>query len=302
MRRGWGVTFVIDRNRNEEIRKFDAIEMDLHSEGSEQAFYALMHKLVPSCVEFQCCRPDFFNRIDLEKLHGITVGVCLHDQADIRRERIESLDYSYKTANSKTQFTYVRTIRNWIDRQERCWRHAGQKKAVLISRIHADKLPTIINFARVCDAFGIGYEIFGNATASAAEALLEHGISRAKIHPPVETIAFLKEHWEEYLFVGGVGQVIMEAASLGYPVMVSPHTDFKKATFVTQSNIDFLAFWNFVIHHCPDDQLGNYQEFFSHVSERNLDEYDVYDIISKDYTEEILNGYEGMLNDAMMSR
>ena len=70
----------------------------------------------------------------------------------------------------------------------------------------------------------------------------------------------------KYLFIAGVGQIPLEAASLGFPAAVvssKRSSDFAESLiFLDLSNVEFLHQWNFVINQCPIENLTpNGQKF-----------------------------------------
>ena len=64
---------------------------------------------------------------------------------------------------------------------------------------------------------------------------------------------YLSAHAGEYLFVAGVGQVILEAGSLGYPCYLTSDLGVANSTFLTQDNIHGNFGNNFTLAFKMDD-------------------------------------------------
>ncbi|EBN6863681.1 hypothetical protein DYJ33_28645, partial [Salmonella enterica] len=146
-----------------------------------------------------------------------------------------------------TNATY---ILNWTEWPSFSWKYTDQKRAILITRISKDKLPSIINFVKICNKYNIDYDIAGafDNASDIISSLVKDGLNKNAFLGYVDTIPFLKEHADKYLFVAGVGQAIMEGTSLGYPSLVTSFTDdYQDSSFITPDNIEYLKSENFVI-------------------------------------------------------
>ncbi|EFT4508848.1 glycosyltransferase family 4 protein [Salmonella enterica subsp. enterica serovar Stanley] len=128
-------------------------------------------------------------------------------------------------------------------------------------------MPGIINFIKICNQYNVGYHIAGafDGANKIVSKLIKEGLNENVFIGYIDTIPFLEEHADEYLFVAGVGQAIMEAASLGYPALVTAFTkNYHHSSFITPANIKYLRSDNFVIRDTPCFQ-SNVSAFFENV-------------------------------------
>lgn len=266
---GYSPMIISTCNRYNKLLTFPNFSLDYKAPNATSLFMALIETIKPDVVEFQFKSTRFFHDIDLaELLKRARVGCCIHEQLKIDQERIDSL--SYRTASTyRKGIANITPIFNWIERLDPVWERKKQRKALFISRIEPDKMPTIINFITICRGYGWDFEIAGThdkeKNVAAVEELMSLGVSKSSFIGHIDTIKHLQKNADEYLFIGGVGQIPIEAVSLGYPVLITPHLDNPNlSTFVTPQNIVFLQKSNFVIRELSKNHLsmiGNVHEF-----------------------------------------
>lgn len=128
---------------------------------------------------------------------------------------------------------------NAVFNRKAVWCFCNQKKAIFISRLSKDKLPSIESFIQLCISVNLQFDIAGGGPESpqVEKFLMEkYSLKQEYFIGEVETEKFLIKKWKEYLFVGGIGQVILEAGMLGYPCMVCSLVGLESSFFVTNDN------------------------------------------------------------------
>ena len=80
----------------------------------------------------------------------------------------------------------------------------------------------------------------------------KYGFDPARFIGKINTVEFLQHHAANYLFAAGVGQVIIECAMCGMPVLVLSEAGLSDATFVTPENYRFFRKRNFTINRQPE--------------------------------------------------
>ena len=121
------------------------------------------------------------------------------------------------------------------------WSFCSQKKALFVSRLSPEKLPSIESFVSFCLSHHLAFDIAGDISSDAGCEIKEllqkkYILEESCFLGEIATVPFLKEHIHDYLFVGGVGQVILEAGMLGYPCLVCSLLGMEKSFFVTKEN------------------------------------------------------------------
>ena len=261
-------------------------------------------------VEFQCHGIDYISNIDLPLLkHYCKVGLAIHNEVKgINQAFINQMDYgllaayrdscsTLKTKNGKD----IPIIRNWVNSVSPLWTYSSQDKALFISRLDDDKFPTLKSFLQVCEAVGCDYEIAGQIRPQTIMGTFISNLKPDAYIGPVDTVRFLEKKADDYLFVGGVGQVPLEALSFGIPALVATHSeDYENSRFVVKDNFDRLLHRNFVINHfLPDYSAGNIGQFINDISTGNLDDYtDTTQLRIKCSAESAMNQYISLLDNA----
>ena len=169
---------------------------------------------------------------------------------------------------------------------------ANQNRAILISRIDKEKLPTIEAFITYCQNINIDFDIAGkDETGNIITELLikKYNIPFEKFIGNVNTIDFLIRNKDKYLFVGGVGQVAIEAGILGFPVLCLAHLGVEYSTFITKTN--FSDFQNFTIRN-----RFNYKQILN-LDLNDIEKYSINALICKNLDiEKFFKKYYELLN------
>ncbi len=179
---------------------------------------------------------------------------------------------------------------NAIPVKETCWRFCRQKEALLISRLAEDKRPSIEAFIELCFAWNISFRIAGDFTDRQEAKLKKEIQHRFRLKENVflgriDTTTFLENHWGQFLFVGGLGQVILEAGQLNYPCLVASLLGAQQSFWVTRANVRQLIEYNCSPHYEEESillkQNQNLTACLSDIRVGKTDLFEVGDIINK---------------------
>ena len=257
--------FITQNNANVELRKEINLYCNLSLPESSTIFSTLMERINPDVIEFQFKSPKIFHDLSDAFFKSIPLkGVCIHEEVNFDINQIKKVDYIISSTRRKcvSGINDCHIVPNWLSFPATpLWSYNGQGKAVIISRISKDKLPTIINFIELCNSMNIEYDIAGSIedeeSVRVFNQLLRNGIPQSAFIGGVKTVQFLKKNTNKYLFVAGVGQVAIEASSIGYPFAVSPHFGgYENTVFLEKENVNALLEKNFTI---KDDLLLSYR-------------------------------------------
>lgn len=236
-------------------------------------FPALLEELVIignfTVIEFQFLRFRYLYDLNIEKLLShARVGFFAHNLINPEPKLCEILNkFSYKLSSQyRKKPVECERIPNWINSPKPIlWYYKNQNKALLVTRNTKDKLWGIQKFINLCRSHHLDFDIATPLPLSPHAQKLKDKlqISDSQFIGAINTFSFLKENGQKYLFVAGIGQVPLEAASIGCPAMVlASDAHPNKSTILCNDNLDFLNEWNFVINECPDHQaLGNLDRF-----------------------------------------
>ena len=230
--------------------------------------------------------PKFMEHLNLDLLKlSVRIGGCVHGPITVDLKKLNQLDYLLVSSEYISRdYPGSAILKNWVVDQKTILKaDPSSAKALLISRIDTEKFPNIKNFIRVCQQNQLDFEIAGSADHEHSDQkikdfLLSLNVDEKSLIGPVRTLDYLKEHGSEYLFIAGVGQVPLEAASFGLPAMVVPHVDDPAlSTVLTHESFKFLRPWNMTIKDkCPKDKcLGNLKAFFEDRKKGDFSRYDL---------------------------
>ncbi len=257
-------------------------------------------------VEFQAKKIDYLSNVNFEELNNVcTTGLCIHSVIELDAIDFRWFTYVFRATSSwgEKQLEHVKHIPNWVEYAENQWNYSAQEKALFISRLDREKLPTLKSFIAACKKLGCNFEVAGPIQQSENTELnaLLANIGSTRYLGMIDTRVFLNAHVNDYLFIGGVGQVSIEAAGYGIPSLICTHhanADFSR--FVTQANFNDFVLRNFVISRWyPSDLNGDLEHFRRSLASATFDEFNVVDALrQKLSSEKILGDYIDMLNEA----
>ncbi len=298
-----------EKNSFYPLLKFPNFHLDFYAPNFLEHLIHIVHTGHFDFVEFQCHNLNYLKDIHLDLLKRYCkVGIAFHNKvADNYQYFINQADYCLRVSPFILPDVYISNgetipfIRNWVECIHPIWQYAKQKKALYIARLDNDKLPTLKNFVKICEILGYDYEIAGRLPPNTLTANFMAELPTNSYIGPIDTVDFLSKHAANYLFVGGVGQVVLEALSFNIPALVLTHfDDYTLSRFVIQNQ--FLWFYqrNCVIKlDIPDFEEGNIEQFIEDVKNENFIEYNNIDNLRAHCSEECtLNKYLSLLNVA----
>lgn len=218
-----------------------------------------------SVVEFQMKSSRLLHSIDLTPLKSkVRTGCMIHGAVPAKQEILDSLDY--RATSNVTNYLHVVRVPNVVSFPPTCpLFNPKVTKALYIGRIDSEKLPTLKNFVAICLQYGFKFEIAGPLSlAQKAVAEFISTLPQNTCIGTIDTRAFLMTRGHEYAFIGGVGQVPLEAAAANLPALITPHfADVHRSVFLTNDNLSHLLHWNCVIKGIPERLVpGNTDSFF----------------------------------------
>lgn len=284
---GWNVYLLSENNLNKNLQAFNNFYLNFDAKNVQKCLEEIIANYNIQCVEFQFKPSKVLKNFDIKRLkQKVKLGCSIHNIGVKDADKINQFDYSIMVSGQMYVHHYKNIknqiiIKNGIDVSKfqniSKWQYNNQKTAILVSRIGVDKLESIECFIKYCKKNNIPFVIAGEEQYK--NILKNKLIKKYKLNEnifigQINTVEFLKQNMDKYLFVSGVGQVILEAGMLGYPVFVSSSYKNNCYSFVTDDN--FELFDNFTI---KDYSPVNKKK--KKVSKLNLDKIKFYDVIDK---------------------
>ena len=281
---GYEPIIVTKYDRSDRLREFCNILLDYKAPNFTYWLDHIVRKAKPAFVEFHFKGWRYLYDIDLPNMKEKTVvGTCVHGVYRVAHSLMNQFDYRvYSCANLINKFQDAYHVPNFIRTTPKRWSYKKQSTALFISRISEVKLKTLENFIKICERNDIAYKIAGpidhaNVKVAKFVSRLKEGV----LIGGIDTYDYLSKHGDDYLFVGGIGQVPIEAASFGIPALILSARSEEYSTFLTADKIPFFITWNFVINDCPKEGLGNIDAFFRDVARGEVSQYSLGDEVSE---------------------
>lgn len=281
---GYEPIIVTKYDRSDRLREFCNILLDYKAPNFTYWLDHIVRKAKPAFVEFHFKGWRYLYDIDLPNMKEKTVvGTCIHGVYRVAHSLMRQFDYRvYSCANDTNKFEDAHHIPNFIRTTPKRWSYKKQSTALFISRISEVKLKTLENFIKICERNDIDYKIAGpidhaNVKVAKFVSRLKEGV----LIGGIDTYDYLSKHGDDYLFVGGIGQVPIEAASFGIPALILSARSEEYSTFLTADKIPFFITWNFVINDCPKEGLGNIDAFFRDVARGEVSQYSFGDEVNR---------------------
>ncbi len=262
---GWGVFLLSEENTNERLLKYSNFHLNFDAPNFHNCLSELIDVYRINVIEFQFKNPKILKNINLDSLkEKAKVGCTIHNTGVNKLDLINRFDYKI-FVSEQMYSNYYRKVKNptiikngiCLNNVNKEWNYCGQNKALLVSRISKDKLTSIECFIKYCQKQNIDFDIAG--VEQTKNKLLiklkkKYKLKASQFIGKVDTVEYLKTNINKYLFVGGVGLVILEAGSLNYPCFVCSDYKGQNFSFVTNENI--ALFDNFTIksHHSISKQ------------------------------------------------
>lgn len=254
----FNVFVLSEDNRNEFLSKQTNFYLSFDAPNFNNCLIEIIKKFNINYIEFQFKNSKILKKLNLDEIKKYSVvGCTLHNTGIKNIKLINKLDYAIIVSNYLYQNHYKRIknpeiIQNAIDVSSLpniSWKYKNQNTALLISRVAQDKLNSIECFINYCKKHNIKFKIAGeeNSDRKVKDKLkVKYGLTDDIFIGKIDTIPFLSAHMDDFLFVAGVGLVILEAGALNYPVFVCSDTKGECYSFVTKENVEL--FDNFTIN------------------------------------------------------
>lgn len=259
---------VLERSAYKPLAKYTQLRLIYGAPNAGDKLIELVRLTGASIVEFNMKDVKLFHDVNLEALkRWARIGCMIHGGVVCDPERIERLDYVCAITNkTKPNRKDAAVVPNVVEFPSETPNYRPESdKALCVSRIDTEKLPTIRNFIAICRRYDLRFEIAGPVQhCPLVDRFLAETDPEAFLGV-VDTRTFLQEHGSEYCFVAGVGQVPLEAAAANLPSLVATHLgDTMRSAFLTIENAARLVEYNCVIRTIPPEYvLGNVEAFFA---------------------------------------
>ncbi len=287
---GHSVAFVTETNRFSPLRRFPCYHLNFHAHNFESSLIELIVRLGIDVVELQIKSRKCLQLIDIDNVkRHCRIGCCIHGHIrDFDMEVLNRLDYRILISDTLSDIDYsqlqsYKVLPIAIADNTPQWRYGGQRTALLVSRVGRDKYKQIAAFAEYCQTHDIPFRIAGPLISHSTVRCLKKNYNLQNAHfigKLDNTVAYLSAHTDEYLFVAGVGQVLLEAGSLGYPCFLASDLGADNSTFITRGNIEGNFGRNLTLAYRINDM--NFEQ------EKNLDignltKYDISRVIKESF-------------------
>ena len=255
---GWNIYLLSENNLNKELLKYTNLYLNFDVENVKKCLDEIIDYYQINCVEFQFKPSKVLKNFNIDHLKKkVKLGCCVHNIGVKNADKINKFDYKIMVSGQMYEHHYKNiknstVIRNAIDissfKNTLTWKYKDQKTAILISRIGVDKLESIECFIQYCTKNKIPFEIAGGEQYKDIlknKLKKKYNLKDNVFIGQVQTLDFLEKNMYKYLFVAGVGQVVLESGILGFPVFVASSYKGQNYSFVTIDNFDL--FDNFTI-------------------------------------------------------
>ncbi len=236
--------------------------------------------------------PLFFIKLFKRK---VKIGAVLHaSHISWKIDFLKYCDYvicSHYTHGIRVPFLRkFLVIANAVSKHSVCYKFSNQREALIISRIAGDKLPSIKSFIELCKHWKINPVIAGdidNYEGDMIKNMLqkEYDIADDCFIGRVDTVKFLQAKGNKYLFIGGVGQVMLEAGQLGFPCLVCSLLGKNYSFFLTRDNIKKVLELNCSPRSKEEInsiKIENTELMFKEVLSGNIGKFNISQVINKE--------------------
>lgn len=305
---GYRIIIVSSKNKYQELKSFDNCYLNLAAENAQECLEKLLNKIPVKYLEFHFKSEKILNNLNLETLRSKTkIGCSIHNV--VNAEYISRYNFDYITIVSellkekyKNELPSAVALPNAINPASVVYQYpkAKEHKAIIISRLSKEKLPTIEAFIIFCQRNKIIPYIAGplSGRKNIKKILLrKYNLEESNFLGLVE-MSILANNLGEYLFVGGVGQIVLQAGILGYPIFLASHLGIKYSLFVKPENLAFFSTNNFTIKskNAEHPSYANQQEDIQEIFEGNLEAYNLNPIISSEFKfDSVFEKYRALL-------
>lgn len=288
---GYRVIFVAESNRNRAIRsRHLCLHLNFHARNFQRSLDRLIVRYRADVVEFQIKNRRSVHRLRIEPLKKrCRIGCVVHGEiAGLDASSLREMDYRIVISDRLLSIDYDSLgphtiLPNAIDAGQPVWSYCGQRKALIVSRLQKDKFEQLCAAIECCLERGIPFEIAGFPKNGSTVRRLKRRYALcadAFVPGTVDTREFLKKNADRYLFVAGVGQVLLEAGAAGYPCLLASDKGAAHSTFLTRHNIGRNYGRNLTLAH-PTERHARVR--VADIELRKIKDYDISESIREDY-------------------
>ncbi len=253
--KNYEVYILSEQNLNPDLLSFNNFFLKYSASNIETCILELIKKYNIQLIEFNFGGSKYLKYININNIKRyVKIGCVIHNRGLCHFKLINSFDYRIIISShmlkikNYNKLKDINIIPNSIKYIEPVWKLQNQNKALIISRLDKEKLKTLYSAIEYCKRNNIDFDIAGYKSVPISNILKnKYNISDTAFIGEIDSILYLKENWDKYLFVCGVGQVIIEAGILGFPCFCCSHINFKESSFITIDNIVSDS-WNFTIN------------------------------------------------------
>ncbi|MBE6365079.1 MAG: glycosyltransferase family 4 protein [Lentisphaerae bacterium] len=238
-------------------------ELKFNASNFSVSLEKIIRQLHINIVEFQFKTAEYLKYLDLDALKRAAVcGCTIHFKGRLPLKKIRQLDYRIFISERLRLWYPVlpdgKIFCNGTVKMPEYWQFKEQKKALYIARLGRKQMPVMRQFIEFCQNNSLDFDIAGDGKDEKflkkmkVQISRKYGFDPARFIGKINTVEFLQHHAANYLFAAGVGQVIIECAMCGMPVLVLSEAGLSDATFVTPENYRFFRKRNFTINRQPE--------------------------------------------------
>ena len=255
---GWKVFILSENNENEELLKYTNFNLIFDAKNAEECLIEIINKYKINVIEFQFKNPKILKNINLSRLKlRVKTGCTIHNLGIKNYKILNEFDYKiiaseYMYKNNYKKVIGADVIQNCINIKKfenfQTWEYKGQKTALFISRIAIDKLNSIECFIKYCIQYNYNFLIAGggfNFEEIKKNLIKKYSLKEENFIGEINTMEYLSKNRDKILFIGGLGQVIIEGLFLNFPCLCCSNYKGEKFSFVTNKN--FFLFDNFTV-------------------------------------------------------
>ena len=311
---------ICSQNSHKGLQGFCNIFLNFNAPNSFEYLLEFVKKVCPKSVEFQFKNPKIYlnlGRSFLDLKNICIVGCCIHSVLDCNAFELDEFDYQIVVSNRlRRQFKNAFVIENWVQVCANADRGAttlhlppslndANGRALFISRIDKEKYPTLKNFVEICKYFKLSFDIAGPIILDKKtflKKLKQLKVNERSFIGPIDTDTFIQSNKQKYLFIAGVGQVVLEAAAAGVPALVLTHLSNPfKSRFLTDDNFECLLSNNFTVKD-EDSVDGNLDYFMKAINSGEFDKFICKKYIFLKCSEDVqLSKYINLINNIKRS-
>lgn len=255
--RGFRIIIVSEYNFFPELQSYDNYYLDFSLANAAECLIELVQNYQAYCLEFHFKSSDIIKNLNFEQLKKQTIiGCVIHNNVDADYLSLYHFNYiivvSQLLKNKyEKQLPYSIIIPNAVESASYKYILPQNEplEAIIISRICREKCPTLKAFIEFCLKSNIVPRIGGPESKN--RKIEKYLIKKYHLHNEnflgLYDTKDLSHNLGRYLFVAGVGQVVLNAGIYGYPVFLTSHLGLKYSVFLTSQNFSIFAPENFTI-------------------------------------------------------